>query len=68
MAKYTLKGGDHNVVSNLRSEYDDKLATYSDEEVAQAWREFSLSDEYQQHKDNPILFREWAQMSKDGKL
>jgi len=59
---YKLHGGDVNVVSNLRSEYDDKLAAFTDEAIAQAWWMFSLSDEYERHKDEPNLFREWCAM------
>lgn len=65
---YQLTGGDHNVVSNLRSEYEDRLIQFTDEHIAQAWREFSQSDEYSLHKTDPGLFIEWAKMAKAGVL
>lgn len=60
---YKLTGGDHNVVRNLRAEYPDgQLDIYSDETIAKAWRDFSLSDEYERHKSEPTLFLEWVEM------
>lgn len=55
-----LTQGDKNVVSNLRGKYPTELATFSDETVAKAWRNFSQSEEY---PDGP--FPEWAQMEHD---
>lgn len=40
--------GDKNVVYNLRNDpkVKDRLAKHTDEAIAKAWRDFSLSDEY----------------------
>lgn len=37
---------DQGVVDNLRREYGNKIKQYSDEAIAEAWKHFSLSDEY----------------------
>lgn len=63
-----LTQGDKNVVANLRQQYGDKLSGFTDEQVAKAWREYSLSDEYIDRHTKPELFIEWAQMAKDGQL
>lgn len=62
---YQLRGSDVSVVSNLRAEYEDRLIAFTDETIAQAWREFSISDEYHLHKTDPNLFREWCEMDFD---
>lgn len=43
-----LTQGDKNVVYNLRNDpkVKDRLAKHSDEAIAEAWQDFSLSDEY----------------------
>lgn len=58
-----LTQGDKNVVSNLRHQYNDhELDLYSDETIAQAWRDFSNSDEYHRRNAEPNLFLEWVEM------
>lgn len=41
-----LTSGDKQVVYNLRQQLGDELAKYSDEAIAEAWRNFSMSEDY----------------------
>lgn len=41
-----LTQGDKNCVTNLRAQLGECIAHHSDEAIAKAWWNFSLSDEY----------------------
>lgn len=43
---YAMNHGDKVIVDNLRRSRGDELQPYSDEQVAKAYREFSLSEDY----------------------
>jgi hypothetical protein len=50
--------GDTNVVSNLRFSLKGQIADWSDQMVAQAWSDFSLSADYYE-KDRDAAFSRW---------
>jgi hypothetical protein len=53
-----LSTGDKQVVFNIRFELKDKVEKYTDEEIAQTWRDFSQSEDYA-HPDRMNKFLEW---------
>ncbi len=59
-----MRPSDVNIVDNLRRQYGEKLIAYSDETVAQAWREFSQSDEYPDKTET--IFPEWCEATHCG--
>lgn len=65
---YTMTTGDRNVVGNLRYQYGEALIIFSDEDIARAWWQYSLSDEYNKRHDEPNLFLEWVEMAHSGLL
>lgn len=48
---YQMSGGDSNVVQNIRLKYKDRVAQYTDEEIAKTWREFSQSTDYEEDQE-----------------
>lgn len=51
-----LTRGDEQVVFNIRHQYGERVQEYSDEQIALAWRNFSLSDEYPDDGENFLSF------------
>ena len=41
-----LTSGDKQVVQNLRFKFKERAEQYSDEQLAQAWRNFSISEDF----------------------
>jgi hypothetical protein len=62
---YHMTHSDHQIVSNLRLQYGDALKEHNDADIAHAWREYSLSDDYDVRHDKPELFIEWVNMIKE---
>lgn len=55
-----ISRADQSIVANLRREYGDKIKDYSDELIAEAWKQFSQSNEYPD--TNQERFPDWCVM------
>lgn len=51
-----MNNGDRNIVSNLRHRWSEELKKFTDEQIAEDYRDFSQSDYY---GDNDARFLEW---------
>lgn len=60
--------GDKSVVSNLRRQFGNAVLQFNDEELAHAWRQYSISEDYDTRHNKPELFIDWAKMAQDGSL
>lgn len=61
---YILKDSDKNVVSNIRFGLKDSIKRFSDEQIAEQWRHFSQSVEYDADDKN-AAFLKWMENSYD---
>lgn len=41
-----MTSGDKSVVANIRFKFQDKVDKATDEQIAQCWRDFSMSEDY----------------------
>lgn len=57
---------DKNIVDNLRREYGQAIANYTDEQVALAWRYFSQSDEYHLRNKDKTIFPLWCEAERNN--
>lgn len=56
--RYKLTEGDKSVVSNIRYSMKDLVKDFSDKDIAETWRHFSLSEDYHSENRNE-KFIEW---------
>jgi hypothetical protein len=55
---YKLTEGDKSVVYNLRCKFKENVNHFSDEHLAETWREFSQSEDYNSEQQD-VKFIEW---------
>lgn len=61
---YKLTDGDKNVVANIRYTLKEKVDKFTNEQIAEQWKQFSQSEEYYAaNKDNEFL--KWLNNSYD---
>lgn len=59
---YHMTDGDRNVVQNLRGQFGEQLAQWGDPEIAEAYREFCISDQYGTNDEKFVAFmNDWQE-------
>lgn len=56
-----MTSSDKNVVGNLRFQYKDRVEAFTDEQLAEAWRNFSQSEDYEKRDEDDTLFLLWIE-------